>query len=105
MHRIFDSSSDGIAKWNFNMFRKLCGDESLNNVVVVTNMWDEIDQEIGNMCEGQLYTGEFLFKPVFAKKAKMTRHNHTVESAEARAMCCIAENYQTPDVCPTLDYG
>jgi energy-coupling factor transporter ATP-binding protein EcfA2 len=83
MHRISDFRVGGIAKRNFNMFRKLCGDESLKNVVLVTNMWGQVDPEIGNAREEQLRTDELLFKPVFDKGAMMMRHDNTVESAEA----------------------
>ena len=61
------------------MFRELCGDSTLKNVVLVTNMWDEVSPEDGQYRENQL-TSSF-FKPVLNKGAQMVRHLNTTESA------------------------
>lgn len=39
MHCIIDVRMGGVSRRNMNMFRKLCGDETLQNVALVTNMW------------------------------------------------------------------
>ena len=39
---------------HLRMFRKLCGDDALGNVVLVTTMWDRVDQATGNAREEQL---------------------------------------------------
>ncbi|KAJ3559130.1 hypothetical protein NM688_g525 [Phlebia brevispora] len=83
MHRISDFRVGGIAKRNFNMFRKLCGDDSLKNVVIVTNMWSEVSPERGAAREHELCTDEILFKPVIDKGAEMLRHDNTLQSAQA----------------------
>ncbi|KAF7789639.1 hypothetical protein EIP86_000585 [Pleurotus ostreatoroseus] len=83
MHRISDFRVGGIAKRNFNMFRKLCGDETLQNVVIVTNMWGEVTPERGAAREQELRTDEVLFKPVIDKGAQMLRHENTLQSAHA----------------------
>ena len=36
---------------NFEMFRKLCGDEALRNVVLGTTKWDEVNFEVGQQRE------------------------------------------------------
>ena len=36
------------------MFKKLCGKDALQNVVLVTTMWDEVDQETGKARENEL---------------------------------------------------
>ncbi|KAL4061675.1 hypothetical protein V8B97DRAFT_2066349, partial [Scleroderma yunnanense] len=41
VHRISDTRVGGNAQRNLRMFRNLCGDESLKNVVIVTTMWDK----------------------------------------------------------------
>ena len=61
------------------MFRELCGDETLKNVVLVTNMWGEVSLEDGQDRENQL-TSKF-FKPVLNKGAQIARHLNTPESA------------------------
>ena len=61
------------------MFRELCGDSTLRNVILVTNMWDEVSPEDGQDRENQL-SSNFL-KPVLDKGAQMVRHHNTAESA------------------------
>ena len=79
IHRISDKRFTGIAGRNFNMFRELCGDEALKNVVLVTNMWGEVSPEDGQDRENELSSD--FFKPVLDKGARMTRHHNTTESA------------------------
>ena len=64
------------------MFRKLCGDSALQNVVIVTNMWGEVTPEIGDRREQELKREDDFFKPVLARGARMARHENTVPSAE-----------------------
>jgi len=73
----------GISTKNFRMFRKLCGDSSLKNVTIVTNMWGEVEPDIGNAREAELMRDELFFKPVLDKGAKMARHKNTLSSAQA----------------------
>ena len=61
------------------MFRELCGDSTLKNVILVTNMWDEVSPEDGQDRENQL-SSNFL-KLVLDKGAQMVRHHNTAESA------------------------
>lgn len=61
------------------MFRELCGDKTLKNVVLVTNMWGEVPHEVGEARERELATN--YFKPVLDKSAQLTRHLNTVQSA------------------------
>lgn len=65
------------------MFRKLCGDDALKSVVIVTNMWGEVDLERGEERENELRTDPVLFKPVVDKGAQMLRHDNTLASAQA----------------------
>lgn len=82
MHRISDFRMSGISRRNFNMFRKLCGDETLKNVTIVTNMWGEVTPERGAARENQLRTNGKLFKPVLDAGAGMERHDGSVDSAQ-----------------------
>ena len=61
------------------MFRELCGDTTLRNVVIITNMWGEVTQDVGEGRERELTTN--FFKPVLAKGARLARHHNTVQSA------------------------
>ena len=61
------------------MFRELCGDTTLRNVILVTNMWGEVTQDVGEARERELTTN--FFKPVLDKGAQLARHHNTTESA------------------------
>lgn len=63
------------------MFRKLCGEDSLENVIIVTNMWGLVDPRVGEARERELIVDERLFQPVLAKGARIVRHSNTKESA------------------------
>ncbi|TCD63735.1 hypothetical protein EIP91_004986 [Steccherinum ochraceum] len=83
MHRISDIRVGGVNRRNFSMFRKLCGEETLRNVLLVTNMWGAVDPAIGEKREQELMTDDLLFKPVLDKGAKIVRHDNTIESAQS----------------------
>jgi len=61
------------------MFRELCGDSSLKNVILVTNMWGEVTEDVGETRERELTTN--FFKPVLDKGAQLARHHNTTKSA------------------------
>ena len=85
----------GIARKNFNMFQKLCGSNALQNVVIVTNMWGEVDPQVGNAREAELIGEDIFFKPVLAKGARMARHGNNVPSAEA-IIRLVLDNHPLP---------
>ena len=94
-HRISDFRMTGISRKNFSMFRKLCGDNALRNVVIVTNMWGEVDPQTGNAREAELKGEDIFFKPVLDKGAQMARHENTVPSAES-IIRLILDNHPLP---------
>ena len=61
------------------MFRKLCGGSTLQNVVLVTNMWKEESMAINESRERDL-SGCFL-RPAIDLGARLVRHHDTTESA------------------------
>lgn len=63
------------------MFRELCGDSTLQNVIIVTNMWGEVSKDVGEARESELAGEDIFFKPVLAKGASMSRHENTRDSA------------------------
>ncbi|KAJ8521897.1 hypothetical protein ONZ45_g1470 [Pleurotus djamor] len=91
MHRISDFRMGGISTRNFKMFRKLCGETTLRNVVLVSNMWGEVAPELGEARERELATQEMFFKPVLDKGAQFLRHDNTTEGAQA-ILCHITRN-------------
>ena len=79
IYRISDRRFTGIDKRNLKMFRELCGDETLKNIILVTNMWGEVTQAVGESREQRLITD--FFKPILDKGAQIARHHNTAESA------------------------
>ena len=61
------------------MFRKLYGGSTLENVAIVTNVWNGGFQDIDEACERELR--DSFFKPALDGGAQMVRHRDTVESA------------------------
>ena len=82
-HRISDLKMSGTQTRNFKMFRNLCGDNVLKNVVIVTNMWSRVELEDGEAREAELMAEDIFFKPALEGGAKMARHENTVPSAVA----------------------
>lgn len=74
------------------MFRHLCGNECLPNVIIVTNMWEQVSVETGNARAQELASDELFFKPALRHGAKMLPHDRTVASAQT----IIREVSQSP---------
>ena len=77
------------------MFRELCGDTTLQNVVIVTNMWGEVGTQVGEAREAELMQEDVFFKPVLDKGAQMVRHDNTVSSAK-NIIRRIIDNHPLP---------
>src|ERR1700722_840301 len=73
----------GISKRNFKMFRELCGESTLKNVAIVTNMWGEVRREVGEAREAELTSEDIFFKPALDRDAQLLRHENTLASAQA----------------------
>ncbi|KAF5326714.1 hypothetical protein D9619_004272 [Psilocybe cf. subviscida] len=95
VHRISDFRMGGISTRNFKMFRQLCGESTLKNVVIVTNMWSEVSEDIGVARETELASEDLFFRPVLDKGAQMLRHGNTPASAHA-IIARIIENHPLP---------
>ena len=61
------------------MFQNLCGAEALKNVVLVTTMWDEVDEEEGVNRENELTTR--YWKKMIELGCRTSRFNNNTESA------------------------
>ena len=79
VHRISDAKFGGLAVKNFRMFRELCGENALKNVILMTNMWGRVTPQQGADREQQLR--DKYFKAAIEKGAQPCRHNNTPESA------------------------
>lgn len=79
MHRISDPRVAGSAMKNLQMFRELCGEKALRNVVFVTNMWGGVDPQTGDQREQDL--SENFLKHMLDQGATMMRHDGSMQSA------------------------
>ena len=77
------------------MFRKLCGESALQNVVIVTNMWGDVEYRVGEEREAELKEKDKFFKPVLDQHAHLARHTNTVDSAQ-RILRLILHNRPVP---------
>ncbi|PFH47959.1 hypothetical protein AMATHDRAFT_150885, partial [Amanita thiersii Skay4041] len=89
-HRISDVRVGGISRRNFKMFRELCGDTTLKNVAIITNMWGEVDEDLGAAREEELVSKDIFFKPAIEKGARVFRHANTLKSAQRILRTVIA---------------
>ena len=95
MQRISDFRMTGISRRNFHLFRKLCGEDTLKNVIIVTNMWNEVSAERGLAREDELASDPMFFRSVLDKGSKMMRHDNTYHSA-ATIMLQLISNSPKP---------
>ena len=56
MHRITDNRMAGSPYRYLKVFGALCGDKAIEKVMLVTTMWDRVDQETGERRECELVT-------------------------------------------------
>ncbi|KAL4077613.1 P-loop containing nucleoside triphosphate hydrolase protein [Scleroderma citrinum] len=97
-HRIIDTRVGGNAQRNLRMFQKLCGNDTLKNVVIVTTMWDMIDLEEGMQREEELKSSDDLFRPLLDEGAVMMRHDRTADSATAIIKYLLGKDATTPQI-------
>jgi hypothetical protein len=64
---------------NRDIFTKLCGDDAMRNVILVTTKWAEVVPEAGERCEEELKAD--VWKDMLSKGAATARFMHTCESA------------------------
>lgn len=72
----------GSAKKNLFMFRKLCGNKILSNVLLVSTMW-EVLPEVADGCnrEKELVETEDFWGALKSSGAEVCRHDNTLDSA------------------------
>jgi hypothetical protein len=78
-HRISDERWRRSDTRSFGWLKRICGDQTLRNVVLTTNMWGNVDSAVGAAREAQL-AAEFV-KPALDKGAQLLRHYNTNRSA------------------------
>lgn len=80
MHRISDIRVGGTSRRDFTMFQELCGKEAYKNVLMVTNMWGDVNED-ALAREQELREKDIFFKPILENGALLLRHMNDQESA------------------------
>jgi len=96
VHRISDVRVGGLAKANFGIFRKLCGEKSLRNVIIVTNMWTKVTKEEGERRVEQLASMEDFFKDALDKGSVMMHQKRDTVESVREIVKAIMKNHPSP---------
>jgi hypothetical protein len=73
LHSISAPKMAGSALRNLRMFRKLCGDDFMGNVVLGTTFWDLVGEEAGEAREKELLETEGFFKEMQERGCHVVR--------------------------------
>ena len=79
LHRITDNRMAGTPHRNLRMFGELCGDQAVKKVVLVTTMWDNVEQDKGERREKELFAN--YWKTMTNLGASTARFYNSVDSA------------------------
>ena len=75
LHPINDIRMQGSARENLEMFRKLCGEDALKNVLFVSTFWDTVDEAQGVRNGEQLRSKDEFWGRMVKKGSKVRRYN------------------------------
>ncbi|KAI9866987.1 MAG: hypothetical protein M1813_000385 [Trichoglossum hirsutum] len=73
IHSIKNERMEGSALRNLKMFRELCGDEPLKNVILVTSFWDSVFRQTGEMREEELRTTPEFWGGMIRRGSRIAR--------------------------------
>ncbi|KAI6107644.1 P-loop containing nucleoside triphosphate hydrolase protein [Pisolithus croceorrhizus] len=79
-HRISDNRMAGTPLKNLRVFKKLCGNKVMPHVVLVTTMWDEVDESVGDERFQELKDN--YWRPMILQGSTTYRYRNTLKSAE-----------------------
>jgi len=95
LHRITDIRVGGISRRTFNVFRKLCGQDSLSNVLIVTNMWSDPPTERELDREKELRDHPDFFQLALEKGATLVRREHKDQESAHKIIRLLLKNQPT----------
>lgn len=76
---------------NLFMFKKLCGQDALKNVVLVTTMWELVNERTGKARQMELETTEDFWGCMLQKGSRIEQHMNTPESAHRIVQLFMAD--------------
>ncbi|KAH8693455.1 P-loop containing nucleoside triphosphate hydrolase protein, partial [Phaeosphaeriaceae sp. PMI808] len=80
LHSISSDRMEGSSLKNLDMFRKLCGDENLGNVILANTKWSHIQPNIGYQREQELIQN--FWASMIARGSRTTRLGDDQDSAK-----------------------
>lgn len=83
VHRITDIRYSGCNVKTFEIFKRICGEEALKNVLLITSRWSEVDESTGAARERQLR--ETFWSYMLARGSCMSRFHGDRSSAVSLA--------------------
>ena len=92
MHRITDPRMRGTAVSNMRMFRKLCGPDCFQNVILATTFWGQIDPDEGQRREQELCQDERFWGRLVKRKSRVIRIESDVESDRSLLLNIASNN-------------
>ena len=72
-HRIIDPKITGTSRANLRMFKKLCGNDNLGGIFLVTTFWNEVESKLGEQRELQLRGDANFWKPMIDQGSLIIR--------------------------------
>lgn len=79
LHDIAANRMDEARLNSYKLFRKICGDEAMKHVIIVTTMWDTVSPNKGESRLQELQNE--YFSDAMRHGVRVMRHNNTDESA------------------------
>jgi len=64
---------------NLSRFEELCGENGIENIILITTMWDQVDEDIGSDREAEFKSD--YWKPTIARHSSIGRFTGTRDSA------------------------
>ena len=80
LHRIIDPKMQGSALNNMRMFRKLCGPECFQNIILATTFWDDVPADLGGEREQELKENDEFWGKMVKKGSEVVRLGTDKES-------------------------
>ncbi|PON28998.1 hypothetical protein TGAM01_v202106 [Trichoderma gamsii] len=94
LHRISDNRLGGAAMKNLRMFKRLCGNDSLQCVVLATTMWNKSNVSLDEQRERELLEKPDFWGKMVKEGSQVFRHDNGKESATAIIECIIGKGHR-----------
>ncbi|KAI0118626.1 P-loop containing nucleoside triphosphate hydrolase protein [Nemania sp. FL0031] len=83
IHRITDNRYTGSAVKTFEVFKRICGERAMENVILVTSRWNEVEESTGASREHELRDSFWAY--MLGRGSSLSRYHGDRESAWAIA--------------------